>query len=68
MCAAWSIVDTYLNWTYSTAAIGGFPLKDYPVLLAHAERVRARPSFQRALAREVAAVKEHQLSIDPAIL
>jgi len=64
----WSIVDVYVYWNYSTAAKGGFPLKDYPVLLEHAERVRARPSFQRALARELAAVKEHDLPVDPAVL
>ncbi len=62
--ADWSIVDTYLYWAYSTAAKGGFPTSDYPDLVAHAERVRARPSFQRALAREVAAVRREQLPID----
>ena len=64
----WSIVDTYVYWAYSTARIGGFPLDDHPRLLAHAERVRARPSFQRALARELAAVEREKLPIDPAIL
>ena len=64
----WSIVDTYVYWAYSTARIGGFPLDEYPRLLAHAERVRARPSFGRALARELAAVEREKLPIDPAIL
>lgn len=64
----WSIVDTYVYWAYSTARIGGFPLEEYPRLLAHAERVRARPSFARARARELAAVERHGLPIDPAIL
>ena len=64
----WSIVDTYTYWAYSTARIGGFPLENYPRLLAHAERVRARPSFQRALARELAAVEREKLPIDPATL
>ena len=54
--ATWSIVDTYLYWAYSTAGGGAFPLQDYPVLTAHAERVRARPGFQRMLAREEAAI------------
>lgn len=58
---AWSIVDTYVYWAYSTAEKGGFPLAEYPVLLAHAERVRERPSFQRALARERAAVDREGL-------
>ena len=66
--AEWSIVDTYLYWTYSTAGKSGFPLNDYPALPAHAERVRARPSFQRALARELAAVEQGKLDIDPASL
>ena len=63
--ANWSIVDTYLYWCYSTAAGGGFPVRDYPGLTAHAERVRARPSFQRMLARERAAIERAQLPIDP---
>jgi glutathione S-transferase len=65
---AWSIVDVYLYWAYSTAEKGGFPLNDYPRLVAHAERVRARPSFQRALAREVAAVERDKLPLDAASL
>lgn len=52
----WSIVDTYLYWAYSTARKGGFPLDDYPVLIDHARRVRERPSFQRVLEVEAAAV------------
>ena len=60
--AEWSILDTYVYWAYSTAEIGGFPLDRYPVLVAHGERVRARPSFQRALAREAAAVERHALA------
>ncbi len=64
----WSIVDTYVYWAYSTARIGGFPLDKYPRLLAHAERVRARPSFQRTLARELAAVEREKLPTDPATL
>lgn len=54
----WSIIDTYLYWGYSTAEKGGFPLDRFPVLLGHAERVRARPSFQRVLAREQASLDE----------
>ncbi len=53
----WSIVDTYVYWAYSTAAVGGFPVDDYPVLTGHAERVMARPGFQRMLARERAATE-----------
>ena len=60
----WSIVDVYLYWVFSTAAKGAFNMEDYPALAAHAERVRARPSFQRALARERAAVTDNKLNID----
>ncbi len=66
--ADWSILDTYIYWCYSTAKLGGFPLEDFPQLLAHAERVRAEPSFQKALARERAAVEREGLPIDPASL
>ena len=58
-------MDTYVYWAYSTAAAGGFPIGDYPVLTAHAERVRARPSFQRMLDRERAAIEHARLPIDP---
>ena len=66
--AEWSILDTYVYWTYSTAEKGGFPLDRYPNLRAHGERVRARPSFQKTLARELAAVQRDSLPIDPASL
>ena len=54
---SWSIIDAYIYWGYSTAEVGGFPLKDYPALVAHAERVQARPSAQRTRAREIAAAE-----------
>lgn len=57
----WSILDTYVYWAYSTAEKGGFVLSDYPVLTAHGERVRARPSFQRVFAREAAMVEREAL-------
>lgn len=49
----WSIMDVYLYWCYTTA--GGsdtISLDSYPSVLAHADRVSARPSYQRALRRE----------------
>ena len=60
----WSIIDVYVYWAYSTAAKGGFPVGAYPHLVSHAERVRARPSFQRALEREVAAVERDELPLE----
>lgn len=59
----WSIVDVYVYWAYSTAAKGGFPLESYPELLAHARRVRERPSFQRALNAETESVRTAHLDI-----
>ena len=66
--ARWSIIDTYVYWAYSNAAKGGFPLDGYDTLRAHGERVRARPSFQKMLARERAAVEREGLPVDPASL
>ncbi|MEQ6332652.1 glutathione S-transferase family protein [Sphingobium sp. MK2] len=53
---SWSIIDTYIYWGCSTASKGGFALDRFPALIAHGERVRARPAFQRVLAREQAAL------------
>jgi len=61
----WSIVDVYLYWAYSVAAYAGFPLANYPALEEHTARVRARPSFQRALQREKAAVVRHDIPLPP---
>lgn len=65
----WSIVDTYLYWTYSTAGKGNdFPVANYPNLVTHASRVRARPSFQRALAKELQVVASEKIDMNPADL
>ncbi len=61
---AWSILDVYLYWTYSTAGKGGFPLGDYPAIFEHAKRVQARPSFQRARNREAQAASDAGLVQD----
>jgi len=53
----WSILDVYLYWNYSTAASGGLELERWPALYSHTARVRDRPSFTRALAREQAALQ-----------
>lgn len=50
---SWSILDVCIYWAYSTAEKGGFALLDYPDLIEHAARVRARSSFQRTLKREL---------------
>ena len=58
----WSIIDTYLYWAYSTAEKGGFAVSEYPALVRHATRVRARPSMLRVLAREAAMVQQHGIT------
>jgi glutathione S-transferase len=59
----WSILDVYLYWCYSTAASAGLELP--AALVEHGERVRARPSFQRALNREMAAVEQGRVQMPP---
>lgn len=56
----WSIVDVYLYWCYFTAATTEFSLDPFPTIQSHAERVKARASFQRAQAREQAAMEKDQ--------
>lgn len=54
---SWSIIDVYLYWCYTTAAGSGvFNLEHYPAVQAHSEKVRARPSYGRALKRELDAM------------
>lgn len=48
----WSIVDVYLHWCYTRALRGGYSLSLFPALLAHQQRVEARPSYQRRKAVE----------------
>ena len=49
----WSIVDVYVNWGIMTAASTDLlPIKSYPAIRSHSRRVRERPSFQAALARQ----------------
>jgi glutathione S-transferase len=49
---SWSIVDVYIFWNYTTAQSGGLDLSPWPAVIAHQERVRGIPAFQRAIARE----------------
>jgi glutathione S-transferase len=59
----WSIMDVYLCWAYGLTEATDFPLKDYPEIIAHGERVRERPSYKRALARELAAAEEANIDL-----
>lgn len=49
---AWSIIDTYFYWCYTTAEEGDYPLTGLDGIAAHRKKVEAHPAFQRALARE----------------
>jgi glutathione S-transferase len=48
----WSILDVYIAWIAGMCVGAGVDFSAYGALLAHMARVRGRPSFQRALARE----------------
>jgi glutathione S-transferase len=52
---AWSIIDVYFYWAYTTAEEGHFDLSPYPNVNRHRAAVEALPAFQRALVRENAA-------------
>ena len=61
----WSMVDMFIEWIYGIAAQCGFEVAAFPVLCAHGQRVRARPSFENALERERQAVTRDGLSMPP---
>ena len=63
----WSIMDVYLCWLMGIAQLGNAPGADSPVISAHIRRVRARPSFLRALAREEAAVLRSNIPLPPGV-
>lgn len=55
----WSIIDAYLHWVYSTAAVDdGKLLEGHIGLLLHGARVQDRSAFGSALAKE-RAIAEH---------
>jgi len=56
MLGDYSIVDAFVHWIWDQASIGGFAGSAYPRIGEHAARVAQRPSVQRALAREHAAL------------
>lgn len=61
----WSAVDAYLGWIFRVSDRFGFPLADYPAIVAHCARGAARPAFMRALAKEDAAVARDALEMVP---
>lgn len=48
----WSVQDAYVYWVWFRITGAGFPGEDYPAWAAHAARMEARASVQRALARD----------------
>jgi len=47
-----SIFDVYLHWCYTRALRGGYPLDNFPALLAHQQLVESKLSFHRRVAIE----------------
>jgi glutathione S-transferase len=61
---AWSIIDVYLYWCYSTASGSGvLPLDSCSAIQMHAERVRDRPSYKRALQRELEGIERSGMEL-----
>lgn len=56
---AWSILDVYFYWAYTTAEEGHFDLSPYPNINRHRVAVEALPAFRAAIGRENAAKLEH---------
>lgn len=54
----WSVLDAYLHWVWFRITGAGFDAGSCPAIAAHYARTLERPSVQRALAREAAAVRE----------
>lgn len=57
----WSIMDVYAFWLTTIAEFGGVDLSGFSAILRHRKAVRERPSFQRALAREHAAIERKSI-------
>jgi glutathione S-transferase len=54
----WSALDAYLFWVWFRITGAGFGEDPFPNIAAHHARMAQRPSVQRALAREDAALRE----------
>lgn len=51
----WSVMDAYIYWCFWRVEGAGYDVSRFPAFTAHARRMEARPSVQRALVREKAA-------------
>jgi glutathione S-transferase len=47
----WSVMDAYINWIWFRVTGAGFDGSEYPHFAHHDERIKQRPSVQRALRR-----------------
>lgn len=56
--AEWSIVDTYLNWNYTTAQNGGLDLSAYPSVQRHNDDAQAQAALARVLSFEAEELRE----------
>lgn len=56
--AEWSALDAYLFWVWFRITGAGFDDASFPNIAAHHARMKRRPSVERALAREDAALSE----------
>jgi glutathione S-transferase len=56
--ARWSAMDAYLYWVFWRVEGANFDVTPYPHFTAHARRMEARPSVQRALAIEAEAAAQ----------
>lgn len=54
----WTAVDAYLFWVWRRFGQLGIEIPRFPLYAAHAERMKQRPSVQRAFAEEQRAVAE----------
>ncbi|MFK8031891.1 MAG: glutathione S-transferase family protein [Gammaproteobacteria bacterium] len=54
----WSAMDAYLHWIYWRCEGAGYNTASYTYYVSHAARMDARPSVQRAVAREAAATAQ----------
>lgn len=52
LASGWSVLDAYLFWVWFRITGAGFDASPYSHITRHHERMLARPSVQRALARE----------------
>ena len=59
----WSIADVYAFWLTTIVEFAGMDISAYAAILRHRAAVRARPSFQRALNKELAAVESKSITL-----